>query len=213
MFVSMAAVISLGMQAQTIGDPLPGATFGLTGGITWNTINGKTSTGADLNNKLKMGFTGGVNLQMPLGAGFYLQPGVEYRDKGAELANGDKLSLSYIDVPVNMVYKPALGTGSVLLGAGPYVGFGISGKVESPNGSERKAIFSNTWSATEAPDLQFKKVDAGANFMAGYEFRSRLSAALKAQLGLANIYPETTIPNDETSYKNTNFGFSLGYRF
>lgn len=211
--VSMAGLLGFGLQAQTISGSVGGATFGITGGVVWSTINGKNSMGATLENKLKTGFTGGLNVELPVGGGFYLQPGAEYRMKGAKLTNGDKLTLSYIDVPVNLLYKPMLGNGSILLGAGPYVGFGMDGKVESPNGTDRDVIFSNTWSATEAPDLQFKKLDAGANVMAGYEFRSRLSAALKAQLGLVNIYPDTTIPNDQTSYKNTNFGFSLGYRF
>ena len=213
MLVSMVSLISLGAIAQSKNPIVPATTFGITGGVNWNNVNGKTATGADLDNKLKTGFNGGINVEIPISNGFYLQPGVEFRRKGSELANGNRLSLAYIDVPVNFVYKPALGTGSVLLGFGPYVGYGIDGRVTAPNGTERDVKFSNTYSATEAEDLQFKKLDAGANFVAGYEFQNKLSAALKAQLGLININRDTNIPNDETRYRNTGFGLSLGYRF
>lgn len=49
-------------------------------------------------------------------------------------------------------------------------------------------------------------------FMIGYEFKTKLSAALKAQLGLIDINPDTNIPGDATRYRNTGFGVSLGYR-
>ena len=211
MLLSMAGLLGFGVFAQS--NSVGRTTFGVTGGLNWNNINGKTSSGDDLNNKLKTGFNGGVNVELPLSSGFYLQPGIEYRQKGSELSNGNKLTLSYIDIPVNFIYKPALGTGRMLLGFGPYVGFGINGKVKSGNGVERKVSFDNTYSVSEAVDLQFKRLDAGANFIVGYEFKNNLSAAVKAQLGLIDINPEANIPGDETRERNTGFGLSLGYRF
>src|SRR5688572_2490467 len=110
MLVSMVSLISVGAIAQTENTTVAKTTLGITGGVNWNNINGKSATGADLDNKLKTGFNGGINVEIPISNGFYLQPGVEYRRKGAKLANGNGLSLSYIDVPVNFLYKPALGT-------------------------------------------------------------------------------------------------------
>ncbi|HEX6334481.1 MAG TPA: porin family protein [Flavisolibacter sp.] len=212
MLLSTAGLLSMGAFAQSQTQTAGRTTIGITAGVNWNNINGKAATGGDLDNKLKTGFNGGINVEFPVSNGFYVQPGVEFRRKGSELSNGNKLSLSYIDVPVTFLYKPALGTGSMLLGFGPYVGFGVGGKVTSPNGVEREVSFDNTWSASEAEDLQFRKLDAGANFMAGYEFRSKLSASVKAQLGLIDINHDTNIPGDETRYRNTGFGLSLGYR-
>jgi hypothetical protein len=212
MFFSTAGLVSFGVFAQSKQYSVSTTTFGITAGVNWNNMNGKTATGDNLDNKMKTGFNGGVNVEFPVSKGFYLQPGVEYRQKGAEWNNGNKLTLSYIDVPVNFIYKPTLGTGSMLLGFGPYIGFGMNGKLKPDNGTERKVVFNNSYSASEAEDIQFKKLDAGANFMIGYELRSKLSAALKAQLGLIDINPGTNISGDETRYRNTGFGLSLGYR-
>ena len=208
--VSMVSFFSIAAVGQT--SKLVRTTFGITGGVNWNNINGKSVTGSELENNLRTGFNAGINVEIPIGSSFYVQPGVEYRVKGSELNNGDKLTLSYIDVPVNLVYKPSFGPGNILLGFGPYVGLGVNGNVKTGD-TKRDVNFTNSYSVSEAADLQFKKFDAGANFMAGYEFRNKLSASIKAQLGLVNINPETDIPNDETRYRNTGFGLSLGYRF
>ena len=212
MFLSTAVLLGLGAFGQSKMYATRATTFGITGGINWNNINGKNATGDDLNNELKTGFNGGINIELPLSNGFYVQPGVEYRQKGSELSNGNKLTLSYIDIPVNFLYKPAMGTGRMLLGFGPYIGFGVNGKVKSADDTKRDVSFNNKYSASEAQDLQFKKLDAGANFMAGYEFKCNMSVALKAQLGLIDINPDTDIAGDKTRYRNTGFGLSLGYR-
>src|ERR1051326_4360416 len=137
MFVSIVSLVSMGAIAQSKNPVVFKTTFGITGGINWNNINGKMASGAELNDKLKTGFEAGVNVEIPFSSGFYFQPGVEYRQKGSEFANGDRLSLAYVEVPVNLVYKPALGNGSVLLGFGPYLGFGVDGDVTSVNGTVR----------------------------------------------------------------------------
>lgn len=214
MMFSVAACLWMGANAQTYSTVTTGRTsVGITAGVNWFNINGKNATGADLSNDLKMGFNGGLNVEFPLGAGTYLRPGIEYRQKGAEMENGNDVRLSYIDVPVNLVLKPALGTSNVVIGFGPYVGYALNGKVEYPNGTERDVQFNDTYTASEAADAQFKRLDAGANVMAGMEFSNRFSIMAKAQLGLKNINPDTEIPGDDTKYRNTGFGVSLGYRF
>lgn len=210
MFLSTAVFFSTAALSQSRPNPV---TFGISAGAHLNTINGKNATGGSLNHDMKLGFNGGVNAEFPMRNGFYLQPGVEFRQEGAELENGSKLSLSYVNIPVNLMYKAPLTTGRVLVGFGPYVGFGIDGKMEAPDGTERDVVFNNTYSVADAGDLQFRKMDAGANFIAGYEFRNKISAAIKAQLGLIDINTDTKLSDDKTSYRNTGFGLSLGYRF
>jgi hypothetical protein len=44
------------------------------------------------------------------------------------------LKISYLELPLNFLYKPMLGKGHLLLGFGPYVAFGIGGKATYEGG-------------------------------------------------------------------------------
>jgi len=189
-------------------------TFGIRAGVNFQNLNGKNDAGRDLENNISTGFHAGLNAEVPLGTGFYVQPGVLYSLKGAELENSkDKIRLSYIEVPVNLVYKPILGTGNMILGFGPYVGFGIDGKYEV-NNRESDIDFVGEYEPNNNTlnTLQLRRLDGGANFLVGYEFVNKLSLQLNAQLGLLNIRPEN-YPAEDAKLKNTGFGVSLGYRF
>ena len=189
--------------------------FGIRGGVNFQNINGDDNSGSSLDNKLKVGFLAGVNAEIPVGIDFYLQPGVLYAVKGAKSDVGDtKINLGYIEVPVNFLYKPELGTGHLLLGVGPYIAFGVNGNVKSGNNKE-DIKFKNTITPAEAlADLYVKRIDAGGNLLFGYEMANNLSIQLNAQLGMVKINPKIDgANNDQASYKNTGFGVSLGYRF
>lgn len=210
--MAVAGFFAAPLFAQEMTVTANKTTFGLRAGVNFQNINGKDANGDKLENDLLTGFHAGVNAEMPVGTGLYVQPGVLYTQKGAQNKDKDiKVKLSYIDVPVNLLYKPVLGTGNMVLGFGPYVGFGIGGKTEEGN-TEKDVEFNNEYTSSNAP--QFKRMDAGANFLAGYEFTNKLSFQLNAQLGLVDINPK--IPNaskDKTNFRNTGWGLSLGYRF
>jgi opacity protein-like surface antigen len=210
---ALTAFIATSASAQSMVKTTDRTTFGIRAGVNFQNINGKDASGDNLENDLTTGFHVGVNAEIPVGSGFYLQPGALYSMKGAEYEGGTKVKLSYIEVPVNFVYKPILGSGNMLLGFGPYVGFGINGKIEAPNGTETDLDFGSDYNAAN-PATYFKSFDAGGNLLAGYEFANKLSFQLNAQLGLVKINKENeAITNDKTSWKNTGFGLSLGYRF
>lgn len=215
-FVAAALLLSTALCAQDMTYDAGRTTFGIRAGVNFQNINGKDMSGNTLENNIATGFHAGVNAEIPLGVGFYLQPGVLYSQKGTEFANDNQVKLNYLEVPVNFVYKPVLGTGRMLLGFGPYIGFGIGGKVKDDN-TERDVTFNNNTTTPSTPSLAagiYKTTDAGANFLAGYEFARNLSFQVNAQLGLVNINPEFSgATNDETRWRNTGFGVSLGYRF
>ena len=189
-------------------------TFGLRAGVNFSTFNGDDGAGNDLENKIATGFHAGLNAEIPVGTGSYLQPGVLFSTKGTEYQSGAEATLSYVEIPVNFVYKPVVGTGNMLLGFGPYVAFGVGGNFENANGANSDVEFENEVSNPRAGVAYFKKTDAGANLLAGYEFANKLSFQINAQLGLVNIIPEyPALPNDGAKIKNTVFGLSLGYRF
>lgn len=186
-------------------------TFGLRGGVNFQTINGKDASGNDLDNGITTGIHFGFNAEIPVGTGSYFQPGILFSMKGAERKNTDiKTKLSYIEIPLNFVYKPILGTGNMLLGFGPYVAFGVGGKIDA-NGNDTDIDFVKDYEPGNA-NPQFKRFDAGGNLLAGYEFANKVSFQLNAQLGLVNINPEIS-SSDKTKLRNTGFGLSLGYRF
>ena len=183
--------------------------FGILGGVNFQNLNGKLSSGDKLKNDMLLGFHGGFNVQLPIAAGFYVQPGLMFATKGAkdtytllgsEFTN--EIKINYIEMPLNLVYKASLGNGFFMLGFGPYLAYGISGK----------QVF-------EGKDLTFERgvdynaLDAGGNIFAGFETGSGLFLQLDTQFGMLNIYADDNSNNDQATAKNTGFGLSIGYRF
>lgn len=182
-------------QAQT--------TFGVRAGVNLQNQNGK-SGGNKLENKIAPGFNIGVNAEMGVAPDFYFQPGLLFTTKGAKAKVGDgKVSLNYIEVPLNLVYKPVLGTGKLIAGFGPYVAYGIGGKWKVGN-SETDVNFGS------GDNDDYKPLDMGANLLFGYELASKISIQMNVQLGLLNLDPKG---GSDDIVKNTGFGVSLGYRF
>lgn len=220
-FLLTTAVVLITTAAMSQGD----VSFGLRAGVNFQNINGKNSAGDKLQNTIATGFNAGVNAELPIGVDFYLQPGVIFSQKGAKLKNYEymgqvydgKLTLSYIEIPVNLEYKPVLGTGRLLLGFGPYIAFGIGGKADITNPSGdydvqyKKDVTASDLNSTP---FYYKPMDAGANIFAGYEFSNKVSFQLNSQLGLTKINSMVNGSHTgETAHRNTGFGLSLGYRF
>jgi len=172
--------------------------FGINAGVNFANINGKDAEGT----KLKTGFQAGVTYDIGLSDEFVLQPGVSYVQNGTKLdAFNSKLHLNYIQVPVTFQYQPALGTGNLLLGVGPYVGFGV-GKVKG-------SLFDDKVSSkSDWDDAGLKKVDAGGKLLVGYQLGMGLSFNLNANLGMARL-----AKNKDDKIHNTSFGITLGYKF
>jgi len=172
--------------------------FGINAGVNFANINGKDAEGT----KLKTGFQAGVTYDIGLADEFVLQPGVSYVQNGTKIKDDEaegRRDLNYIQVPVTFQYQPVVGTGNLLLGVGPYVGFGV-GKVKgivSEGGKD-----SHTWD-----EMKFNKVDAGGKLLVGYQLGMGLSFNLNANLGM------TKLPKDDNKAHTTSFGVTVGYKF
>jgi hypothetical protein len=191
-------------------------TFGVRAGVNFQNLNGEDATGDKLDNKLKTGFHAGVNAEIPVGVDFYVQPGVLFSLKGAKADDSDdKINLSYVEVPVNFIYKPALGTGRLVMGFGPYAAFAVGGKIKPDNGDDIDIEFENEITTAQALSGVYyaKRFDAGANILFGYEWANNFSVQLNAGLGLVNINPDIEGVDTDAKTKNTGFGLSVGYRF
>jgi hypothetical protein len=214
-------VIFLFSLTYVTAQPQGKTTFAVLGGVNFQNLTGKDHSGDKLENKLITGFHVGANVQIPLVPEFYFQPGILFSTKGGKFESNSvttTTSLSYIEVPLNFMYKGMLGTGYVFLGLGPYIGYAVMGKVKDESGSEslkRDIEFQNVVELDDPLTVPYAKAfDMGGNIFFGYEMAVGVFAQLNAQLGLVKINSEyEVIPDDKAVMKNTGFGLSLGYRF
>lgn len=213
-------ILSLSVTFASAQDS-PKTSFAIIGGINLQNMTGKAYNGDKLNNDMLLGYHIGFNAQIPIAQQFYFQPGLLYSTKGSktksELSNSTT-SINYLEMPLNFVYKAACGNGSFMVGVGPYVAYGLKGKVKTTGDAvtvQTNIEFKNTIELTDPLDVPFYKAfDAGANAFAGYEMANGVFCQLNMQLGLLKINSEySEYPDDKTSVKNTGFGLSAGYRF
>ena len=214
MLISTVTLLATYTFAQT--------SFGIRAGVNFQNINGEDEAGDKLDNKMATKFHVGVQADIPVGTDFYFQPGLLFNNKGSKLNyNGmveSNVNLGYLELPLSLVYKPTLGAGNLILGFGPYVGFGITGKAKDSKfvgqditlGVEYK---NDVLDSDPDDNIYFKRMDGGANIFAGYGFAENLFIQLNAQLGLMNITPKREGNDPEGKSKHTGFGVSIGYNF
>ena len=192
--------------------------FGLLGGVNLQDLYGTKYDGGVLGYKLIIGYHAGVNAIIPVGTDIFFMPGVIFSAKGAKqeiLSNTIRTTnLSYLEIPLNFLYRPQLGDGHILLGAGPYFAYGITGsqteKLDGEASVKRTIRFKNS---TDTDYAYYKPLDFGGNIFLGYEFYNGIFCQLNTQMGLYKINPDFEISDDKTSKKNIGFGLSAGYRF
>jgi hypothetical protein len=218
--IALVVILSVPMaKAQTAEKGK--TSFGILGGVNFQNITGLDHSGDKLANDLMTGYHAGINIQIPIAPEFYFQPGLLYSLKGAKNVAGaitTTTKVSYIEMPLNLVYKGKLGNGYVMVGFGPYVAYGIGGKVTTAGGGatlETDVTFQNKVALSDPLlDTYFRTMDAGGNIFAGYEMAGGLFFQLNTQLGLLRVNPENAwFTDDKASIKHTGFGLSLGYRF
>jgi hypothetical protein len=198
-----------------------GTQFAVLSGVGLQNITGKDFEGDKLKNDMVIGVHVGVNAQIPIAPEFYFQPGLLFATKGA-IDKTDNIkfrySLSYLEVPLHVVYKAPLGTGYFMLGFGPYIAYAMNGKVTSEIESvkvETDIKFQNKVEASETLDaVYFKRMGAGASIFVGYEFANGIFLTFNTQVGLLNLHPEyPAIEDDKSLVQHAGFGLSLGFRF
>jgi len=198
-------------------------TIGLRGGYNFYTIHGRYASGDNFYLRTEDGFHVGADVEFPIGTNVYLQPGILYNQKGANFKNyqymgqsyhGD-VKLSYIEVPVNIIVKPSVGRGRILLGAGGYLGRGIGREagIEQGNFDVRFKHDVDSSELEETP-FYYRPWDAGANFLLGYQFSNNLFLQANGQVGLKRINPTVNgqYPG-KNKHRTIGVSLSLGYRF
>lgn len=205
-----------------------GFNFAVLGGANLQNLNGKDLSGNKLDNDMLVGFHAGVNAQIRIAPEFYFQPGLMFATKGASysatvlgVTGSSTTTLNYLELPLNVVYKASVGSGSIMLGFGPYLAYGLGGKSKLKVGGATTNFDVKFQNTVDAKDIlanpgtsYYRPFDAGANIFFGYETAMGIFLQLETQLGLLDINSDYKGVNmDKANTKNTGFGLSLGYRF
>lgn len=229
LFLIAAIAASLGANAQ--------AGFGIQAGgnlgnIQWEDTEGGTTT--EVNTTSKFGFLIGVLADVPLSTSLSFRPELNFIQKGAKLDDTrtesgasikttGEVTLNFIELPLNLVYNASAGMGSFFIGAGPSIGFGISGKYDQTStltfpgfptttSSEKGDVKFDGKKAAEVPasdnDAHLKSLDFGVNALAGYKMANGVFLNVGYTLGLSNLDP-----NENSSFKTKGFTIKLGYMF
>jgi hypothetical protein len=146
----------------------------------------------------KLGFTFWIPFQ---DARFSINPGISYGTMGTKFKDEDDnttVTLGYVSVPVDFVYKIKPIGSTFFFSAGGYYGYLTSAETQDV---ELKI---------NDGDYSYKTSDYGLNAGAGYFFDNGITLRLTYTQGLANIMNYPSGVND-SHIKNSNIGFSIGY--
>jgi len=78
-----------------------------------------------------------------------------------------KANLLFLDVPVLLKVGPSVGPAKLFVAAGPYVGFGLTGKIKAEADGEEESE-DIEWGSDPETDM-LKRLDFGAKFGLGAE--------------------------------------------
>ncbi len=214
LFLSLLVFIGFHTKAQV--------SLGVQGGAVLSNASGdQSSFNVDAKPQSKFGWQAGLMADLPLGeGGFRFMPELKYTNKGFKANTTVNVlgqvtsitgssNLGYIELPVNFAYSLDLGGMKLVLGAGPYVGYGIGGKNKfeaKVNGTIVQSIDEKVKFGSAEDEL--KPFDYGANALAGLLMENGLMIKANYSLGLANISNVSG-----STFKNNYLGLSLVYFF
>lgn len=164
----------------------------------------------------------GVLVEYAVSDNFSLQSGANYRKHGVILkfdlpVEGTVLNvkmtsdLNYVQVPLNAVYKTNGSSVQFFAGAGPYVGFGISGKNKIKGTVDGGTVVLeeevDAFKKEEDGGAGMKRFDFGGQALAGIKF-GKYYAVVSYQAGFANL---TKTEDSNEKYNNRGAQLTLGY--
>ena len=170
----------------------------------WEAVNYKVSYGS--------GWRAGLISDQHLCKKFSLQPQLILNQKRYNYSYSPptpssvqaeyKRHLLYLELQANLLFKPQIGNGKLFLGAGPYIGRGISGRERmdlyyaGQNGQQYRLDYNiirykSKYPAvdpyySEANVIYLKPYDIGINLLAGYELKNGLFFNVIYSLGANN---------------------------
>lgn len=202
--VSLVAVMILNVQAQT-------ARFGFTAGAAFSNYHVKMDGSTETADS-KAGFTAGAIADIPMGKNFSIQPGLHLIQKGTKdkqtyggATAKTALTINLVELPVNFLFNTNSTSGNFFIGAGPSIGFALSGKWKYEYDGDKNTESVNFGSGDED---DMKSLDIGANALAGYCFPNGLMLVVNYNAGLNNLAPGGSA---DGTLKSHYFGIRFGW--
>jgi hypothetical protein len=208
------------LSSLTKRNDVQGVQFGLRTGLNFPTL---VESEEWFNFSSYTGFHVGIIADIPLSSGWYIQPGLYFENKGANTLYEDdyydytqkcKFGLAYIDIPVLLSYRFNLSDAMQLhLNAGPFIGFGVLGKLtgtyhDYDAGESGNIISFNPFTENGYSDEAFfSRFDAGLSLGAGVSV-GKIYFGLKYDLGMINL-----LDDSDRTVKTSTFGITLGVNF
>ena len=182
--------------------------FGVRAGLNLANMTAKDSDDSyDDDNEMLIGLNLGVSASFEISSGLMFETGLGLSQKGYKISEGGftgTYRTNYLDIPLTV--KKMFAGDKIFVQAGPYLGFGISGKskYKFDGETEDEPI---DWGSDKDDDDQ-KRLDFGLTFGAGAMVTEKIQVGLNYGLGLANVSPYS-----ENGYKATNnvIGITVGY--
>ncbi|NQD71113.1 PorT family protein [Sphingobacterium shayense] len=153
--------------------------------------------------KMNIGGSAGAFVKYDLSPNFALQTGLDVYYNISKLESKterstDKLKSFGVEVPVYGIVQGKLGTGNAFLGAGPYVGYGISAKA---NGI-------NLFKKNDRTGSAMNRFDYGLGGIIGYDFKENWQINASYRFGLADLHK-----GKGGSMKSHGASIGIGYKF
>jgi len=210
-----------------IGKSSAQLTYFARGGMNLSSIVSIDADGvAEKNLSTRVGFQIGGGVDFTLNKNFGVEFSALYAQRGAnfnftsslgpgfDVSMTEKITMNYIDIPLNFRFSTKVGPGKLNILVGPKFGIGMSGSVK---GEMKSSVMgqSNTTAIDEKlafgsnDTSDFKTLDIGLGFGLGYEIE-KFHIQASYTYGLTNH-----VPNPERSEKGTQnmITISVGYRF
>lgn len=182
------------------------ARFDIHGGMSMANI---TNSEADL----KVGYTLGVGMDYSFNDMWSFQSGLNFTSKGCKASEAGvdlKMNPVYLDIPLLAALKINITEGNrFLINLGPYVGFGLGGKMTVEQGGAEigTKLFKKVDGAQEAV---MNRCAIGLQYGIGFELDNHYLINLTGQYGFTNMVKESFA---DESNKNLAFLLTVGYRF
>lgn len=225
----MREIILLTLMAIGVLPVYSQTAAGVIGGYNLSSILPKRnleSWGYDVTSR--SGWRAGLITDHHLWSKFYLQPQLLLNRKGYDYAflnevNGSysktQRQFLYLELQASLVFKQQLGKGKLIVGAGHYIGRGVTGKERSVGyyldqyGNRVNTIYHYDikFKSKEPPNSTFPKdtyvkpYDLGINYLVGYELKNGLFFNVTYSRGL------TELGFYNAPGGNTYWGLTIGY--